>query len=96
MASLTVLVWLCMRPAAGAPAGRDPSGSEMSRTARIRPGKGTKYRATIVGPGLTPDASWGGPAPPPYEAAAEAAAELDQRKSFADPACVATQATRSG
>lgn len=30
-------------------------------------GKGQAYRATIVGPGVTPDISWQGPAPGPYE-----------------------------
>ena len=50
-------------------------------------GKGTQYRATIMGPGVTPDVIWQGAAPGPYDATAEAAARLLQRKSFADALC---------
>ncbi len=33
------------------------------------PGKGVRYRATAVGPGVTPDVTWEGAAPGPYDAA---------------------------
>jgi hypothetical protein len=59
-------------------------------------GKGTMYRATVIGPGVTPDVTWQGPAPGTYDATTEAAAQFDQRQSFADPVCVAVQATRPG
>jgi hypothetical protein len=59
-------------------------------------GKGTKYRATVIGPGVTPDVTWEGPAPGEYDPKAQAAAEYVQRTSFADPSCVAVQATRPG
>jgi hypothetical protein len=59
-------------------------------------GKGTQYRVTVMGPGVTPDVMWQGPAPPPYNAQTEAAAQLLQRTSFSDPLCVSVQATRPG
>jgi hypothetical protein len=59
-------------------------------------GKGTRYRATVVGPGVTPDIAWEGPAPASYDPTTEAAARLEQRKSFTDRACVAAQATGPG
>jgi len=34
-------------------------------------GKGTKYRATVEGPGVTPDVMWEGLAPGPYDKAAD-------------------------
>ena len=37
------------------------------------PGKGVRYRATAIGPGATPDVTWEGAAPGPYDA------ELDRR-----------------
>ena len=37
-------------------------------------GKGTKYRATIIGPGLTPDMMWEGASPGEYDRAADALA----------------------
>ncbi len=37
-------------------------------------GKGTMYRATVEGPGVTPDVMWEGNAPGPYDAAADAIA----------------------
>lgn len=58
-------------------------------------GKGTQYRVTIMGPGVTPDEMWQGPAPPAYDPAAEAAAQLLERTSFADNTCVAVQTTRT-
>ena len=37
-------------------------------------GKGTEYRATVEGPGVTPDVMWQGSAPGPYNKAADAEA----------------------
>jgi hypothetical protein len=37
-------------------------------------GNGTKYRATIIGPGVTPDVTWQGLPPGPYNPAADAQA----------------------
>lgn len=37
-------------------------------------GNGTRYRATIVGPGVTPDLYWEGASPGPYDKAADAVA----------------------
>jgi len=37
-------------------------------------GKGTEYRATVEGPGVTPDVMWQGSAPGPYDKAADAEA----------------------
>ncbi|MBV8597186.1 MAG: hypothetical protein JO017_00035 [Actinobacteria bacterium] len=37
-------------------------------------GKGTQYRATILGPGVTPDVEWQGASPGTYDATADAAA----------------------
>jgi hypothetical protein len=52
-------------------------------------GKGRRYRATVVGPGVTPDVFWEGPAPGPYDAARDAAANAEQRQLFAgDKRCV--------
>jgi hypothetical protein len=34
-------------------------------------GRGTRYRATIIGPGVTPDAFWEGAAPGPYNRGAD-------------------------
>ena len=34
-------------------------------------GNGSKYRATIIGPGVTPDLMWAGDAPGPYDATAQ-------------------------
>ena len=49
-------------------------------------GNGTQYRVTVVGPGVTPDVSWTGAAPGPYDAAAQSAAD-DQIRSLGDAAC---------
>jgi hypothetical protein len=52
-------------------------------------GRGSRYRATVVGPGVTPDVFWEGPAPGPYDAARDAAANQEQRRLFAgDTRCV--------
>ena len=37
-------------------------------------GTGTRYRLTVIGPGVTPDVSWEGPSPGPYDRAADARA----------------------
>lgn len=34
-------------------------------------GKGARYRATVIGPGVTPDVTWESDAPGPYDAAAD-------------------------
>jgi hypothetical protein len=59
-------------------------------------GKGSEYRATIIGPGVTPDVMWQGPAPGPYDATAAAQANLDQRTNFADASCTPAVAARPG
>ena len=52
-------------------------------------GAGKKYRATVIGPGVTPDAMWEGRAPGVYDAAADATANDDQRRVLGnDPRCV--------
>jgi hypothetical protein len=51
-----------------------------------RSGKGTKYRATVQGPGVTPDVMWQGDAPGPYDKAADAAANTEI-KALNDPKC---------
>ena len=50
-------------------------------------GNGSQYRATIIGPGVTPDIMWQGPAPGPYDATASAAAIQDQKLDFVDAQC---------
>ena len=32
-------------------------------------GKGSRYRVTVIGPGVTPDVTWEGAAPGPYSTA---------------------------
>jgi hypothetical protein len=49
-------------------------------------GAGLRYRATIVGPGVTPDVTWQGTAPGPYDATEEAAANSIER-ALGDPHC---------
>jgi hypothetical protein len=49
-------------------------------------GKGTQYRATVEGPGVTPDIMWQGAAPGPYDKAADAAAN-DAIVQLGDPKC---------
>jgi hypothetical protein len=52
-------------------------------------GKGTRYRATIIGPGVTPDVMWEGPAPGPYDPEQEQQANDEQRSIFVGSrACV--------
>ena len=52
-------------------------------------GKGTKYRATVIGPGVTPDILWQGNAPGPYDRATDLTANAEQHAAFADSACKA-------
>jgi hypothetical protein len=49
-------------------------------------GAGTKYRATIIGPGLMPDMEWQGTPPGPFDAAAQATAN-DAIRALGDPTC---------
>jgi hypothetical protein len=46
-------------------------------------GAGRRYRATVIGPGVTPDVVWEGPAPGAYDAARDRAANEEQRSLFA-------------
>jgi hypothetical protein len=51
-------------------------------------GAGKKYRATVIGPGVTPDVMWEGPAPAAFDAATDAEANDAQRALLgADPLC---------
>jgi hypothetical protein len=51
-------------------------------------GKGTRYRATVVGPGVTPDVSTEEAAPGPFDPERERAAHAEQRLLFAgSPPC---------
>ena len=49
-------------------------------------GTGTNYRATVEGPGVTPDVMWTGAAPGPYNAAEQAAAD-DSIRALGDSQC---------
>jgi hypothetical protein len=51
-------------------------------------GTGTKYRATVEGPGVTPDVMWQGDAPAPYDKATDALAN-DAITALHDPQCKA-------
>ena len=46
-------------------------------------GKGTQYRATVIGPGVVPDVMWEGAAPGPFDAALEKQANAQQQQIFA-------------
>jgi hypothetical protein len=48
-------------------------------------GQGERYRATIIGPGVTPDIFWEGAAPGAYNRAVDLAANADIRKVGANP-----------
>lgn len=50
-------------------------------------GNGAKYRATVIGPGVTPDLLWQGDSPGPYDKATDQAANTDQKTAFKDPKC---------
>jgi hypothetical protein len=52
-------------------------------------GAGKKIRAIVIGPGVTPDVTWEGPAPGPYAPAGDAEANAHQRAVLGpDPRCV--------
>jgi hypothetical protein len=46
-------------------------------------GQGRAYRATVAGPGVTPDVFWSSPAPGPYDAARDLQASIQRRDLFA-------------
>ena len=46
-------------------------------------GQGARYRATVIGPGVTPDVMWQGAAPGSYDAGRDAEANVAQRALFA-------------
>jgi len=48
--------------------------------------QGTRYRATVIGPGVTPDVVWEGPAPGPYDRALDALAN-QQILALRSPQC---------
>jgi hypothetical protein len=51
-------------------------------------GKGQRYRVTVIGPGVTPDVSWEGNAPGPYDPAKATTQVSVQRSLMArDPSC---------
>jgi hypothetical protein len=47
------------------------------------PGTGARYRASVLGPGVTPIVYWEGPAPGPYDPAKDEVANLEQRQLLA-------------
>jgi hypothetical protein len=47
------------------------------------PGKGAQYRATIIGPGVTPDVMWQADAPGAFDANRELQANEEQKQLFA-------------
>jgi hypothetical protein len=49
-------------------------------------GGGKAYRVSVIGPGVTPDVTWQGSAPGPYDAGTQAAADQVLR-SIGDPGC---------
>ena len=49
-------------------------------------GEGVRYRASVIGPGVTPDVTWQAPAPVPFDAARERRANAHQRQLFAGSA----------
>jgi hypothetical protein len=56
------------------------------RSRPINP-KGTRYRVTAMGPGVTPDLMWQGKAPGPYNAQQDAQANAEQRALYSDRLC---------
>ncbi|HWN21935.1 MAG TPA: hypothetical protein VNP93_08165 [Gaiellaceae bacterium] len=46
-------------------------------------GEGRRYRATVIGPGVTPDVMWEATAPGPFDAARDRQASEHQREIFA-------------
>lgn len=52
------------------------------------PGVGTRYRITVIGPGVAPDVSWEGPDPGPYDAARdEELNRIGREVAGDDPRC---------
>jgi hypothetical protein len=49
-------------------------------------GKGERYRATVIGPGVTPDPKWESPAPGPYDRERDKIAN-DQQRALDDRLC---------
>jgi hypothetical protein len=49
-------------------------------------GKGERYRATVIGPGVTPDTFWQADAPGPFDATVDQAAN-DELNALADTLC---------
>ena len=68
--------FLAQRPNGAFCYGFYPHGSRPS-------GKGAQYRATVIGPGVTPDVSWAGDAPGSFNRARERRANVHQRRIFA-------------
>jgi hypothetical protein len=59
-------------------------------------GNGTRHRATVIGPGVTPDVMWQGPPPGPYAAAADNDANARQRSVLgADARCTVNERRRA-
>jgi hypothetical protein len=50
-------------------------------------GKGTQYRATVMGPGVTPIMFWQGAAPGPFDPALDELANQEQRSLFTNAKC---------
>ena len=50
-------------------------------------GKGTEYRATVMGPGVTPILFWQGAAPGPFDPELDALANQEQRTIFTNAKC---------
>jgi hypothetical protein len=46
-------------------------------------GRGARYRATVIGPGVTPDVMWHGASPGPFDAERERQANAEQKELFA-------------
>ena len=46
-------------------------------------GKGTRYRATVIGPGVAPDVMWQSDAPGPFDVTREKQANAHQQQIFA-------------
>lgn len=49
-------------------------------------GRGERYRATVIGPGVTPDLFWMSDAPGPFDATVDKVAN-DELNAFGDPLC---------
>ena len=55
-----------------------------TRTAATRSGAGTRYRATIIGPGVTPDIAWEAKALEQYDQDFDLRMHALQKEFFAD------------